>query len=123
MASETAAAAIQHARIERGVVISDKRNKTITVEVRRKVKHPQYGKYIIRSTNLHAHDEKNEAKQGDTVEVESTRPLSRLKRWRLVKVLVRAADLSGLQVKEVEVPGTAKKDKEPAAETGAAKKD
>ncbi|MBE7466333.1 MAG: 30S ribosomal protein S17 [Planctomycetes bacterium] len=82
-----------------GVVVSDKRHKTITIEVRRLFKHEAYGKYIYRSTKLHAHDEKNEAKQGDRVEVEFTRPLSKQKRWRLIKVLERAVDLAA-------VPGT-----------------
>jgi len=95
-------------RTERGVVISDKRQKTITVEVRRQVRHPQYSKIMFRSTYLHAHDEKNEAKLGDTVEVHQSRPISKLKRWRLVKVLVSSTDLSGLQIKDVEVPGKKK---------------
>jgi len=120
MANETAALVDNPLRTERGIVISDKRQKTITVEVRRQVRHPQYGKIIFRSTNLHAHDEKNEAKLGDTVEVQQARPISRLKRWRLAKVLVRAADLSGLQIKEVEVPG---KKKAVAAAAPAEKKD
>ncbi len=74
-----------------GVVTSDKRNKTITVEVRNLFKHPQYGKYIYRSTMYHAHDEKNEAKQGDRVEIIYSRPISKQKRWRLTKILTRAA--------------------------------
>lgn len=73
-----------------GVVTSDKRNKTITVEVRNLFKHPQYGKYIYRSTMYHAHDEKNEAKQGDRVEIIYSRPISKQKRWRLTKVITRA---------------------------------
>ena len=107
------------ARKERvGYVVSDKMDKTIVVRVDRRVRHAKFEKVMTLASRFYAHDEKNEAKQGDTVEVESTRPLSRLKRWRLVKVLVRATDLSGLQVKEVEVPGKVKK--EPAA-AGAAK--
>ena len=87
-----------------GTVTSDLRNKTITVEVRRLVKHPKYGKYIYRSLRFHAHDEKNEARKGDSVEILASRPISKLKRWRLVRILRRAEDLGSLEVKEVEVP-------------------
>jgi len=89
--------------VAEGIVLSDVRNKTITVEVKHLVKHPRYGKYIYRSTNLHAHDEKNEAKKGDRVEVVETRPISKQKRWRLVRVIERAAVLGSLDIKEVEV--------------------
>jgi len=78
-------------RTEEGIVTSDVRQKTIRVEIKRLVKHPRYGKYIFRSTNLHAHDEKNEARKGDRVEIIETRPLSKQKRWRLVKIVERAA--------------------------------
>jgi small subunit ribosomal protein S17 len=88
--------------VKEGIVLSDVRQKTITVEIRRLVKHPRYGKYIYRSTHLHAHDEKNEAKKGDRVEVVETRPISKQKRWRLVKVIERAAVLGSLDIKEVE---------------------
>lgn len=74
-----------------GVVTSDKMQKTITVAVERVVKHPIYGKYVRRTTILKAHDEKGEAKEGATVEVEFSRPLSRTKRWNLVRV-IRAAE-------------------------------
>ena len=77
--------------VQTGVVVSDKREKTITVEVKRLVKHARYGKYIYRSTRFHAHDEKNEARMGDTVEIRETRPLSKQKRWRLVRVVSRSA--------------------------------
>ena len=73
-----------------GRVISDKMNKTITVLVERKVPHPVYGKYVRRSTKLHAHDEQNECKQGDKVVIEECRPLAKTKAWRLVKVVERA---------------------------------
>mgnify|MGYP005844328593 CR=1 FL=1 len=73
-----------------GKVVSDKMDKTIVVVVTRTVKHPLYDKYIRRSKKLHAHDERNDAKIGDTVEVIETRPLSRTKRWRLRQVLERA---------------------------------
>ena len=90
-------------RSEEGIVISDVREKTITVEIKRLVKHARYGKYIFRSTNLHAHDEKNEARKGDRVEITETRPISKQKRWRLVKIIERAAILGHLDIKEVEV--------------------
>ena len=90
-------------RPEVGIVISDVRQKTITVEIKNLVKHPRYGKYMFRSTNLHAHDEKNEAKRGDRVEIVETRPISKQKRWRLVKVIERAVVLGSLDIKEVEV--------------------
>ena len=74
-----------------GKVVSDKMNKTVTVLVERRVRHPIYGKYVTRSSKLHAHDEKNECKLGDVVTVYETRPLSKLKRWRLVEVVERSA--------------------------------
>ncbi len=77
-------------RAVRGQVTSDKMQKTVVVEVRRKVKHPLYEKYISRRTKLHAHDENNEAKIGDVVEVMQTRRLSATKRWRLVRIVQRA---------------------------------
>jgi len=73
-----------------GRVISDKMNKSITVLVERKVKHPLYGKYIRRSTKLHAHDENNECGIGDTVSIAECRPISKTKTWRLVSVLEKA---------------------------------
>jgi small subunit ribosomal protein S17 len=78
------------ARTVTGRVISDKMNKTITVLAERKVPHPVYGKYVRRSTKLHAHDEQNESKQGDTVMIEQCRPLAKTKAWRLVKVVEKA---------------------------------
>ena len=86
-------------RVEEGIVTSDVREKTIRVEIKRLVKHARYGKYIFRSTNLHAHDEKNEAKKGDRVEIVETRPISKQKRWRLVKIVERAALMSQVEVK------------------------
>jgi small subunit ribosomal protein S17 len=73
-----------------GVVVSDKQQKTRVVAVTELYRHPQYGKYLKRTQKFHAHDEKNEAKAGDKVLIVETRPLSRLKRWRLAKVLERA---------------------------------
>jgi small subunit ribosomal protein S17 len=73
-----------------GRVISDKMNKTITVLVERKVPHPVYKKYVRRSTKIHAHDESNQCKEGDTVVIEQCRPLAKTKAWRLVKVIAQA---------------------------------
>ena len=73
-----------------GVVVSDKMDKTITVAVKYRVRHPLYGKIINRTTKLKAHDENNECGIGDTVRVMETRPLSRDKRWRLVEILEKA---------------------------------
>jgi small subunit ribosomal protein S17 len=66
-------------------------DKSITVLVERKVAHPIYGKYVKRSTKLHAHDEQNECNMGDTVSIEECRPISKSKSWRLVKVLEKAS--------------------------------
>ena len=74
-----------------GEVVSDAMAKTSTVTVERRVKHPVYGKFMKRSTKVHAHDEANECHSGDTVMVEQCRPLSKSKTWRLVKVLERAS--------------------------------
>ena len=73
-----------------GKVISNKMDKTITVMVERKVKHPVYGKYIKRSTKLHAHDASNECNEGDTVTVVACRPLSKSKKWMLENIVERA---------------------------------
>lgn len=70
-----------------GVVSSDKMEKTITVAVERKVKHPIYGKFVKKTTKFHAHDDKNECSIGDIVKIMETRPLSKTKRWRLVEVV------------------------------------
>ncbi len=74
-------------RVVDGRVISDKMDKSIIILVERRVKHPVYGKFINRSTKLHAHDENNECNEGDFVQIEECRPLSKSKSWRLVKVL------------------------------------
>lgn len=79
-----------HRRVIQGVVTSDKMDKSITVEVSRLVRHPLYEKFIRRRTRVHAHDESNEARIGDTVDVVETRPLSKLKRFRLVNIVRRA---------------------------------
>ena len=70
-----------------GLVTSDKMDKTIVVQVERRIRHPLYGKQIRRFNKFHAHDENNEAAIGDRVRIKETRPLSRTKRWRLVEVL------------------------------------
>src|SRR4051794_41025483 len=77
-------------RTETGVVTSDKMNKTRRVEVPRLVKHARYGKYIRQRTICHVHDEKNESHVGDTVEIMETRPLSKTKNWRLVRVVTHS---------------------------------
>src|SRR5437660_12251575 len=76
-------------RVEVGVVTSDKMQKTRRVEIPRLVKHPRYGKYIRRRTICHVHDEQNESRMGDTVEIMETRPLSKTKHWRLVRVVTK----------------------------------
>jgi small subunit ribosomal protein S17 len=73
-----------------GVVRGDKMDKTITVIVERKVKHPIYGKFVKKTTSFHAHDDKNEAKPGDVVRIMETRPISKTKRWRLVEIVEKA---------------------------------
>ena len=77
-------------RVEVGVVTSDKMQKTRRVEIPRLVKHQRYGKYIRRRTVCHVHDENNESRAGDTVEIMETRPLSKTKHWRLVRVVTKA---------------------------------
>ena len=76
-----------------GVVTSDKMNKTRRVEIPRLVKHPRYGKYIRRRTICHVHDEQNESHAGDTVEIMESRPLSKTKHWRMVRVVSKAKSL------------------------------
>ena len=73
-----------------GRVVSDKMNKTVTVLVERRVKHPIYGKVVIKSSKYHAHDESNECKSGDLVEIQATRKLSKTKAWRVLRVVEKA---------------------------------
>jgi small subunit ribosomal protein S17 len=73
-----------------GIVTSDKMDKTITVSIERKVKHPMYGKFVKQTKRFKAHDEANDAKPGDIVRISETRPLSKTKRWRLVEIVERA---------------------------------
>ena len=75
-----------------GRVVSNKMDKTVTVLVERQVKHALYGKYIRRSSKLHAHDEDNACNEGDVVRVTECRPLSKTKNWRVVEILTRAAE-------------------------------
>mgnify|MGYP003326309260 CR=1 FL=1 len=81
------------ARTLQGRVVSDKMDKTITVKIERRVKHPVYGKYITRSSKVHAHDEENKAGTGDTVLVMESRPLSKSKSWTLVESVEPAAEI------------------------------
>ena len=73
-----------------GVVVSNKMEKSILVGIERQVKHPVYGKYIKKTSKLMAHDEHNDANEGDTVRIMETRPLSKRKRWRLLEIIERA---------------------------------
>jgi small subunit ribosomal protein S17 len=81
------------ARTLTGKVVSDKMDKTITVLIERRVKHPIYGKYTTKSSKIHAHDEKNECKMGDIVTVSESRPLSKTKTWALLKIEERASEV------------------------------
>ena len=83
-------------RVEVGVVTRDKMEKTRRVEIPRLVKHPRYGKYIKRRTICYAHDETNESRIGDTVEIMETRPLSKTKNWRLLRVVTKAPETPAL---------------------------
>jgi small subunit ribosomal protein S17 len=76
-----------------GRVVSDKMDKTITVLVERRVKHELYGKYITRSTKLHAHDENNDCNEGDTVAIIESRPMSKTKTWKLQSIVEKAAQV------------------------------
>lgn len=83
----------EQAKVERtvtGRVISNKMDKSITVLVERREKHPLYGKYVSRSSKLHAHDENNECNEGDLVAIAECRPLSKTKTWRLVEIIEKA---------------------------------
>ena len=79
-------------KTRRGVVVSDKMDKTITIKVERRLRHPLYKKYVKQSKKFYAHDEKNEAHIGDIVEITETRPLSKNKRWRLVSVISHSVE-------------------------------
>ena len=79
------------ARSANGTVVSTKMDKTITVLVERRIKHPLYGKYIKRSKKIHAHDEENQCQEGDLVTIEETRPISKTKSWKLSSIDRKAA--------------------------------
>ena len=78
-------------RTLQGRVVSDKMDKSVTVLVERRVKHPLYGKFVRKSTKVHAHDENNECQVGDVVVVEQCRPLSKTKTWRFIRLIERAS--------------------------------
>lgn len=81
----------RNARKERtGRVVSNKMDKSITIAIERKVKHPKYGKFMTKTTKLMAHDERNECGIGDTIKIMETRPLSKNKRWRLIEIIEKA---------------------------------
>jgi len=84
---------VKQPRTLSGRVVSDKMDKTISVQVVRRVKHPIYGKYVIKSTKVHAHDEKNECNEGDLVTVAEHKPLSKTKSWTLQSIDERAAQV------------------------------
>jgi len=81
----------RHRRVLQGVVVSDKMDKTIVVQVKRRYKHPRYRKYVNERLRYKAHDERNTAKLGDTVRIVAVRPMSREKRWRLQTIVEKAA--------------------------------
>ena len=81
---------IKSERVLTGRVISNKMDKTITVSIVRKVKHPIYGKFVKQTTKLHAHDEGNECSEGDVVSIKECRPISRLKKFQLVEIIEKA---------------------------------
>lgn len=91
---ETAAATPESTRgrskTRDGMVVSNKMKKTVVVAITRQVRHGTYGKYIRRTRRFHAHDEKNDCNIGDLVRIEETRPLSKLKRWKVTQILTRA---------------------------------
>ena len=76
-----------------GRVVSNKMDKTVTVQVERRVKHPVYGKYVVRTTKYHAHDETNQVNEGDLVEISETRPISKTKTWTVKRVVQQAVQV------------------------------
>lgn len=87
-----------------GVVVSDKMNKTVSVAITRKVKHPHVGKYLTKTTKLMAHDEKREARNGDKVLIKEVRPISRNKRWMVVQILKKSAEVKAVDLGDGSVP-------------------
>jgi small subunit ribosomal protein S17 len=104
-------------RVLTGTIVSDKADKTIVVNVERRVKHPLYGKIIKRSKKYHAHDEGNAFKEGEIVRIEETRPMSKLKTWTVLGYVDGKAPVDKADAKK---PAKAKKAKEEAPETEAA---
>ena len=76
-----------------GRVVSDKMDKTVTVQIVRQVKHPVYGKYIVKTSKVHAHDEQNECREGDLITVAEHRPISKTKTWTLLRIEERAVEV------------------------------
>ena len=113
-------------RVLTGTIVSDKTNKTVVVSVERRVKHPLYGKIIKRSKKYHAHDEGNEYKAGETVRIEETAPISKLKTWKVVERVDthatpdKAAKKSAAKAKKAEAPAEAAPEAAPEAETAEA---
>ncbi|EMI57906.1 30S ribosomal protein S17 [Rhodopirellula sallentina] len=107
-------------RVLAGIVTSDKMNKTRRVEINRVVKHPKYKKYLRRRTVCHVHDEDNESGVGDRVEIIESEPLSKLKRWRLVRVLEKstAVDVVALRAARKEAMNAAESETIEAAHAG-----
>ncbi len=89
---EAAQAPAPSARASTGVVTSSKADKTITVRIERRLKHPVYGKFMRRSTRIAAHDERNECQEGDVVTIVESRPVSKTKSWRLLDIVERASE-------------------------------
>ena len=88
--TETETEARRNRKTREGLVVSDKMDKTAVVAVIERVRHAKYGKFMMRTKRLYAHDEANDAREGDRVRISETRPLSKLKHWRVVEVLERA---------------------------------
>lgn len=90
---EGAASTAANKRTVQGLVTSSAGDKSATIMIERRIKHPIYGKFIKRSTKLHIHDEANECNKGDTIMVEECRPMSKTKSWKLVKIVEKASEL------------------------------
>ncbi|NOR42481.1 MAG: 30S ribosomal protein S17 [Gammaproteobacteria bacterium] len=93
MTNESAQAVSITKRTLQGVVTSNAGDKSATIMIERKIKHPVYGKYVKRSSKIRLHDEANECNKGDTILIEECRPMSKTKSWKLVKVVEKAAEL------------------------------
>jgi small subunit ribosomal protein S17 len=89
----SAETAVANKRTVQGLVTSSAGDKSATIMIERRIKHPVYGKFITRSTKMHIHDETNECNKGDTILVEECRPMSKTKSWKLVKVVEKATEL------------------------------